>query len=224
MHPRTYKSSSDSAQPLSLREISLALAPFMAGTHLSAIQLEKIGEYVELLVSWNRALSLTAIDDRTEIVARHFGESILAASAVPIRHGRLADVGSGAGFPGLPLKIVCEGLDVVLLEPNHKKCAFLNEVVRKLALKSVEVHSCGYEEYSRGASSPLDFVCSRALGGYRRLLRWAKTALDREGQTVLWLGEQDSILVGKTSGWTWNLPIRIPESSRRVLQVGRPMP
>jgi 16S rRNA (guanine527-N7)-methyltransferase len=208
--------------PLSLEQIALALSPFAAGVHISSKALAKIRAYIELLALWNQSVSLTAIDDKLEMVARHFGESIFAASAVPIRFGRLADVGTGAGFPGLPLKIVCEGLSVVLLEPNLKKCAFLNEVKRELKLEDVEIERSRYEEYrSKGAS--FDFVCSRALGDYRRLLRWARTVLAPEGLVLLWLGEEDSILVGRTKGWSWDLPIRIPESSRRVLQVGRPI-
>lgn len=210
--------------PLSLDQISLTLAPFTVGVELSALQLGQIRDYVELLVTWNRSMSLTAIEDRIEIVARHFGESILAASTVPIRKGRLADVGTGAGFPGLPLKIVSPELSVALLEPNQKKCAFLNEVKRELGLENVEVSRSRFEQYAPDSNLPFDFICSRALGDYRRLLRWAESALAPSGNAVLWLGEEDSILLSKTPDWSWNLPIRIPDSARRVIQVGRPIP
>jgi 16S rRNA (guanine527-N7)-methyltransferase len=213
---------SESLAPLSLEQIAHALSPFAAGVHISSEALQKIQAYIELLTAWNRSISLTAIDDKLEIAVRHFGESIFASSAVPIRSGRLADVGSGAGFPGLPLKIVSDALDVVLLEPNLKKSAFLNEVKRALALDGVDVSRSRYEDY--GAVCRFDFVCARALGDYRRLLRWARTALAPDGRVVLWLGEEDSILVGRTHGWSWDLPIRIPESSRRVIQIGRPSP
>src|SRR5262249_52581812 len=114
-----------SGEPLSLIEISGVLAPFTGEIELSSQQLEQIQSYVELLIAWNRSVSLTAIEDRAEIVSRHFGESIFAASVIPIRNGRLADVGTGAGFPGVPLKIAHEELMVSLFEPNQKKCAFL---------------------------------------------------------------------------------------------------
>ena len=210
----------DPRTPLSLQQISLALSPFAAGVPVSNDATRKIQAYVELLTAWNKSISLTAIDDKAEIVARHFGESIFAASAVPIRSGRLADVGTGAGFPGFPLKIVSPELSVVLLEPNLKKCAFLNEAKRELWLEDVEICRSRYEDY-RSSGSSFDFVCSRALGNYRRLLRWARTVLAPGGRVVLWLGEEDSILIGRTPGWSWDLPIRIPESNRRVLQVGR---
>ena len=209
-----------SQAPLSLEQIAHALSPFAAGVHIPSGALERIQAYIELLTAWNRSISLTAIDDKLEVVVRHFGESIFASSAVPIRSGRLADVGSGAGFPGLPLKIVSDVLDVVLLEPNLKKSAFLNEVKRALALNHVDVSRTRYEDYN--AVCRFDFVCVRALGDYRRLLRWARTALAPNGRVVLWLGKEDSILVVRTRGWSWDLPIRIPESSRRVIQAGRP--
>lgn len=212
----------DPEAPLSIEQIGLALSPFTAGLRLSSNEMAKIREYIEILTNWNQVVGLTAVNDKTEIVARHFGESIFAASAVPIHSGRLADVGTGAGFPGLPLKIVSDGLGVVLLEPSLKKCAFLNEVTRKLALSDVEVSRSRYEDYRPGGA-PFDFVCSRALGGYRNLLRWARSILAPDGRVVLWLGEEDSILVGRTPGWSWDLPIRIPESRRRVIQVGRPL-
>ena len=206
---------------LSLHRISRALAPFSQGLELSPGHLEKIRVYAELLVSWNRSMNLTAIDDPLEIVARHFGESIFAVNTAIIRRSRLADVGSGAGFPGLPLKIVCPDLDVVLIEPNQKKCAFLNEVKRKLELDAVEVVRCRYEDYPVNTSASLDFVCTRALGNYRRLLRWSRTVLSPTGKVVLWLGEEDSILVGRMADWSWDMPKRIPESSRRFIQTGK---
>lgn len=211
----------DRDAPLSLDQISLALAPFTKGIKLSARQLAQIRDYVELLVLWNRTVSLTAIEDPTEIVARHFGESIMAAAVVPIQKGRLADVGTGAGFPGLPLKIACPELELVLLEPNQKKCAFLNEIKRRLDLKNVEVSRSRFEQYAPSPSSAFDLVCSRALGDYRRLLRWAENVLASSGKVVLWLGEEDSILISRTPNWSWELPIRIPDSARRVIQVGQ---
>lgn len=211
-----------SREPLSLEQIALALAPFTAGVQVSSDAMEKIRRYIELLTVWNQTVSLTAINDKLEMVARHFGESLFAASAASVRSGRLADVGAGAGFPGLPLKIVCDELQVVLLEPNLKKCAFLNEVKRELGLNQVEVSRSRYEDYpSTGAG--FDFVCARALGNYRHLLRWARTVLGPGGRVALWLGDEDSVLIGRTSGWSWDLPIRIPESNRRVIQVGRPI-
>lgn len=206
---------------ISLPEIVHALSPYNPGS-LSEFQLVSIARYVALLRKWNETIPLTSIEDEREMVARHFGESIFAASILPMGSGRLADVGSGAGFPGLPLKIAFPELSVTLLEPNIKKCAFLREVHTALAMTDVETVRSRYEEFCAKANS-FDFICARALGGYRRLLQWSKTLLGEQGRVVLWLGMDDSTLISRTKGWLWELPVKIPESRRRVLLVGRPV-
>ena len=208
---------------LSLAQIGSALAHFLADSSLSDSQLAQIQEYICKLVSWNQSVSLTSIENPLEIVTRHFGESIFAASLMPIRLGRLADVGSGAGFPGLPLRILSNTLQVVLLEPNLKKCAFLNDIKGALDMDDVEVSRCRYEEY-RSDRGAFDFLCARALGGYRPLLRWAQSVLKPRGRVLLWLGADDAAAVSRTSGWLWDLPTRIPESHKRFILIGRQRP
>src|ERR1700722_12293888 len=107
-------------------QIITSLAAF--GVQPTPEQISKIREYVILLLKWNNLVSLTSITDPVDIVARHFGESMFAASLLPVENGRLADVGSGAGFPGVALKILHEDLKVVLVESNKKKSAFLSEI------------------------------------------------------------------------------------------------
>jgi 16S rRNA (guanine527-N7)-methyltransferase len=206
---------------LSLPEIADALSPYGASP-LSEPQLKSISAYLALLRKWNETISLTSVEDEREMVARHFGESIFASSIVPIGTGRLADVGSGAGFPGLPLKIAFPGLKVTLLEPNIKKCAFLREVQATLAMTGVETVRLRYEDFSAQPGS-FDFICSRALGGYKRLLQWSRRLLAERGHVVLWLGFDDCTLISRTKGWFWEVPIKIPESKRRVVLVGRPI-
>jgi 16S rRNA (guanine527-N7)-methyltransferase len=204
---------------LTASQIAAMLAPF--GVKLSDEQIASFSRYLELLIYWNETVNLTAVSDPEEIVARHFGEGIFALSILPISHGRLADVGSGAGFPGLPLKIISSGLEAVLLEPNLKKCAFLAEVVAQLRLEGVLIERSRYEEY-RSEVPPFDFVVSRALGNYKTLLRWANRVLKESGKVVLWLGAEDSMLVGRSRGWEWGVPVPIPGSRRRVILIGRP--
>jgi 16S rRNA (guanine527-N7)-methyltransferase len=200
-------------------QIAAALAPFVV--KLSDLQIASFSKYLELLIYWNQTVNLTAVSDPEEIVARHFGESIFALSILPISHGRLADVGSGAGFPGLPLKIISSDLSAVLLEPNLKKCAFLVEAVAQLRLEGVSIERSRYEEH-RSEAPPFDFVVSRALGNYKALLRWANSVLNKSGMVILWLGAEDSILVSRSRGWKWDAPVPIPGSRRRVILVGRP--
>jgi 16S rRNA (guanine527-N7)-methyltransferase len=102
-------------------------------------QVQQIQQYIDILLAWNDKVNLTAIRDPIEILHRHFCESMYAAAAVPVEKGRLADVGSGGGFPGLPLKIIRPGLQVFLIESNIKKATFLAEVIRELGLIDARV-------------------------------------------------------------------------------------
>ena len=205
---------------LSLEEIARTLSPYV-DKPVTDPQLARIARYLALLKKWNQTIPLTSIENDTEIVARHFGESMFAGSLFPLERGRLADVGSGAGFPGFPLKIAFPELQVTLVEPNVKKCAFLREAQRILGISGVEVVRSRYEDFSAAPNS-FDFLCSRALGGYGRLLQWSKTVLKPKGCVILWLGSEDSNILARTKGWNWALPVSIPESRRRVVLTGRP--
>src|SRR5882762_5139975 len=91
---------------------------------LSDIQVQQIQVYTKLLGTWNDKVNLTAIRDPLEILYRHFCESMFGAALLPVENSRLADVGSGGGFPGIPLKIVRPNLHVFLVESSFKKAAF----------------------------------------------------------------------------------------------------
>jgi 16S rRNA (guanine527-N7)-methyltransferase len=197
------------------------LSPFRV--QLSADQIAKIREYIRLLCKWNQSVSLTSVVDPAEILARHFGESMFVCCLIPVKNCRLADLGSGAGFPGLALKIVCPGLRLILIESNKKKCAFLSEIVRSLELENVEVMPIRFEEI-RVSPDFADVITARAVGGFPDILRWAKAALSRRGHLILWVGGDDSTKVSSTPGWIWKPAVKIPESQRRFVLIGRPMP
>lgn len=202
--------------------IRSALAPF--DYEGSSGMVESVRRYVQLLHVWNRRISLTSLEDTEEILARHFGESLFALRAVPILHGRLADVGSGAGFPGLPLKMACPDLEILLIESHAPKAAFLAEVVRSLGLTGVQILNARMDEVNLAGQS-LDFVSARALGDIPSLLRWSESLLKATGKIVLWLGATDAAEIPTFApGWVWRPPIKIPKSKRRVLLVGQKEP
>jgi 16S rRNA (guanine527-N7)-methyltransferase len=180
---------------------------------------DAIKEYIRLLMHWNRRIALTALTDPEEILRFHFGESLFASHAVPIEIGRLADVGTGAGFPGLALKLFRPELYVTLFESNAKKCVFLREVVRSLGLTEVEVVRQRFEDYA--SSGPkFDFIASRALGSFDALLSWSPSTLADHGRAVLWVGLEDARRISTTEGWAWKKPITIPGTRNRMLLVG----
>jgi len=182
-------------------------------------QVTQIQQYIKTLLAWNDKVNLTAIRDPSEILYRHFCDSMYAAQAVPIRNGRLADIGSGGGFPGLPLKILVPELEVFLVESNVKKATFLAEVIRDMRLEGARVLVSRYEELSEELT-PLDFVCSRALGEFAAFLSWAGSRELAAQKAVLWLGGRDIDEVRAIGGWSWHEPVTIPHSLRRYLLIG----
>ncbi len=180
---------------------------------------DQIRAYTDLLLRWNRRISLTTITDPLEILRFHFGESLLAISSVPMRHGRLADVGSGAGFPAIPIRMVCKDIDLTLIESNRKKAAFLAEVARELGLSGIQIHAERMEDVDdRGLG--FDFVTARAVAIDDIFLRWANNHLGPSGVIALWLGREDSGKISLSSSWKWREPVSVPGADRRVILVG----
>src|SRR5271170_5170909 len=162
----------------SASEISNALEPY--GATIAPATADRISAYITLLLKWSRSISLTTVTDPAEIIKFHFGENVFAASALKFAESRLADVGSGAGFPGIPLALAVPSLDVTLIESNSKKCAFLSEVVRELQLSNVTVFRGRMDDYSADPGA-LAFVAARALGQHAELLGWAKKNIAAHG-------------------------------------------
>lgn len=206
---------------LSVETIRRALGEFQLDANDQ--QIVYIQRYMELLLAWNEKINLTAIRDPLEILYRHFCESMYAAVAVPVENGRLADVGSGAGFPGIPLKIMRPDVQVFLIESNMKKATFLAEVLRNIELPDTKVLVSRYEELGEEAA-PLDYVSSRALGDFEPFLAWAASQTIAAKQVILWIGGRDLDHARRGSAWEWQEPIAVPHSLRRYLLVGTKKP
>jgi 16S rRNA (guanine527-N7)-methyltransferase len=202
------------------RQICEALSPFYISPNED--QIAKIRDYLLLLLRWNRSVSLTSIADPTEIVRRHFGESMFASKLLPVENCRLADVGTGAGFPGLALKIASPNIHLTLIDSNKKKCAFLSEVVRNLGFSDVEIRPERFEQIPP-ETVQANCITSRAVGEYKQLLSWATNALVRRGHLVLWVGAEESTRIARTPAWTWQPALRLPDSQRRYILIGRPI-
>lgn len=210
----------DASPKISDEQILEVLAPF--AIRLSSDQITKVKEYLRLIFKWNRLTSLTSITKPSEIISRHFGESMFGATLLPVEKGRLVDIGSGAGFPGLAIKILSPHIKVSLIESNKKKGAFLAEVARNLELPDVEVLLERFEEI-RPEPDFANFITARAVGGFPEILRWSRAALSHRGHLMLWVGGEDITKITNSEGWTWNPPVRIPESQKRFVLVGRYM-
>jgi 16S rRNA (guanine527-N7)-methyltransferase len=182
-------------------------------------QVAQIQEYIKLLLAWNEKVNLTAIRDPLDILHRHFCESMFPAKLVDLDGCRIADIGTGGGFPGLPLKILLPHAQIALVESSIKKAAFLAEVIRTLGLGNVNVVVSRYEELGEEIA-PIDYLCARALGDFGGFLAWAATNRVGAKRAILWLGAKDVEEVEKVKGWTWESPVAVPQSLRRVIIIG----
>jgi 16S rRNA (guanine527-N7)-methyltransferase len=186
---------------------------------LNDTQVLQIQQYTKILWAWNEKVNLTAIRDPLEMLYRHFCESMFGSSLLPVENCRLADVGSGGGFPGLPLKIIRPDLTVFLVESNVKKATFLAEAIRELGLTDARVLVSRFEELGEEVA-PLDVVCSRALGDFARFLEWAASPQVGAKHALLWLGGRDLEEVRALPGWLWEEPTPVPKSLQRFILLG----
>ena len=222
--------------------IAELLAPFLGDSPevrghkravLSAAQMRYISMYIDILLRWNARINLTAVRQPEQIVTRHFGESIFAARqlyapadpGIAAASGSLGarphviDVGSGAGFPGLPIKIWAPGVDLTLVESNQKKATFLREVVRNLGLAGAEVFTGRAEAFAgpRG-----DVVTLRAVERFESIIPVAAGLVTAGGRLAVLIGEAQMNRVRElVPGLKWDLPVRLPMSANRVTIIGR---
>lgn len=132
------------------------------GITLSAWQIEQFSIYKEMLVEWNQKMNLTAIVDEDEIYEKHFLDSILPSFDINIK-GTFCDVGAGAGFPSIPLKIVYPDLKVTIVETLGKRITFLKALCEALKLDDVACVHARAEDYAKQHRESFDFVSARAV-------------------------------------------------------------
>jgi 16S rRNA (guanine527-N7)-methyltransferase len=209
--------------------IAELLRPFLT-LALSDQQLTFISMYIDILLKWNQRINLTAVRTPEEIVTRHFGESLFAAQQlfpgsrasaqrdVASDVSTVVDVGSGAGFPGLPVKIWAPEIRLTLIESNQKKATFLREVVRMLGLEGVDVFAGRAERFPAASA---DVVTLRAVERFEKALSIA-AALVRPGGRLAALIGKSQIEEAKTvvEDVQWQTPVSIPLSNSRVLLAG----
>jgi 16S rRNA (guanine527-N7)-methyltransferase len=204
--------------------ISVLLEPFV-DRPLPEASLQQISTYIDLLLRWNARINLTAVRDPEEIVTRHFGESLfLARHLFPEASARssVLDIGSGAGFPGLPLKIWAPAISLTLVESNHKKATFLREVIRALTLTDVNVITARAETLI-STRPPADIVTVRAVEHFDTILPIAARLLKPSGRLAAMISSaQLPSLSVLTPHLQWSSPIPIPQSQSRVLSISVP--
>lgn len=209
---------------LDAARIAALLEPFVAP--VSPELASQLQIYLDLLLRWNARINLTAVRDPEQIVTRHFGESLFAARALRDAGAfsssavTLADVGSGAGFPGLPIKLFVPEIRLTLIESHNKKATFLREAIRAMDLKEAEVFCGRSESWEQTAN----VVTLRAVEKFEIALGGISNLLAPGGTVGLLIGaRQVSVAQGLLgSSWNFSKPIPIPLGNERVLLVGKP--
>ena len=162
------------------------------GLDLSADQLAQFAEYQRLLAEGNQRANLTAITDPEAVQVRHFFDSLTAVLAVPDWQDdlRVVDLGAGAGFPGVPLRIVFPGIRLTLVESTAKKTAFLHTLAAGLGLDDVDIVTARVEDLARteGYRGQFDVALARGVGPMSVLVEYALPLCKGHGRLVAWKG------------------------------------
>ena len=133
------------------------------GIDITEEKLNKLDKYYDLLIEWNNKINLTRITEKYEVYLKHFYDSLTLIKAVKLNNQTLLDVGTGAGFPGLVLKIVFPNLKVTLVDSLNKRIIFLKSVIEKLNLKGINAIHERIEDYAKISRESFDIVTSRAV-------------------------------------------------------------
>lgn len=158
---------------------------------LSVKQLDQLEKYYDLLIEWNNKINLTRITDKEEVYLKHYYDSITLSRVVNLKEvNTLCDVGTGAGFPGIVLKIIFPNLKVTLIDSLQKRVKYLNEVIKELKITDIEaIHSRG-EDYK----GSFDVVTSRAVANIEKLVNYTMHLVSDNGVFVAMKGNIDEEL------------------------------
>mgnify|MGYP001817115129 FL=1 len=169
----------------------------LLAAHAQGEGLQRLVRYAELLERWSERHNLVSFSSREELVRRHILDALAAAPFLDGR-GRLLDIGSGAGLPGVPLLVVRPLWSGVLLEPRQKRWAFLRVVVRELGIKA-DVECSRYQDL--GDCHPVDVITIRAVGDHKSILEWARGRLTDTGEVILWTTADGAAILEAEVGW-----------------------
>ena len=154
------------------------------GINISVDSLSKLDTYYKLRVEENNKYNLTAITEEEQVYLKHFYDSLTIVKIINLNNQYLLDIGTGAGFPGLVLKIVFPKLKIDLLDSTNKRCQFLQMVINKLQLDNINVINARAEEYAKDNREKYDIVTSRAVAPLKHLLEYSIPTLKVNGTFI----------------------------------------
>ncbi len=206
---------------LDLREFTIRSVRDL-GLTFGETHADQFMRYLAHLIEWNKSINLTTIIDPKKIIIKHFVDSLIGLVATDFpKHGVVLDVGSGGGFPGIPLKIVRPDIRLTLVEPTQKKCSFLNSVIGLLKLQDVSTYCGTIEQYAKQPlRDVIDVVVVRALK-YEEMREHLAALLTSRGKVVLYRTETiRNQEIGKDFYRVSETGLVLPEGSgKRVVTV-----
>lgn len=203
------------------------------GVILSEQQLNQLDKYYNMLVEYNKNINLTAITDYDQVLLKHFYDSLTITKAIELTNQKVCDIGTGAGFPGIVLKIAYPNLEITLVESLTKRCVFLNEVIKELDLKNIKVVNQRAEEFSQKNIEYFDIITSRAVAKLNILLELSIKSLKICGYYIALKANVDEEMksistcltklnASLDSITTFNLPI--DNSLRNIIKIKKDGP
>lgn len=203
------------------------------GVILSEHQLNQLDKYYNMLVEYNKNVNLTAITEYNQVLLKHFYDSLTLTKAIELTNQKVCDIGTGAGFPGIVLKIAYPNLEITLVESLTKRCVFLNEVIKELDLKNIKVVNQRAEEFSQNNIEYFDIITSRAVAKLNILLELSIKSLKIGGYYVALKANVDEEIksistcltklnASLESITTFNLPI--DNSLRNIIKIKKDGP
>ena len=152
-------------------------------------QIEQFYNYMKLLIEWNEKINLTAITEPKEVIIKHFIDSLTIAKFIP-QEATLVDMGTGAGFPGIPLKIYRKDVKITLVDSLNKRIKFLDEVIQKLNLKQIETIHARAEEFGKSSKyrERFDIATSRAVANLATLSEYLVPLVKVTGKCICMKG------------------------------------
>ena len=203
------------------------------GVILSEHQLNQLDKYYNMLVEYNKNVNLTAITEYNQVLLKHFYDSLTLTKAIELTNQKICDIGTGAGFPGIVLKIAYPNLEITLVESLTKRCVFLNEVIKELGLEDIKVVNQRAEEFSHNNIEYFDIITSRAVAKLNILLELSIKSLKIGGYYVALKANVDEEIksistcltklnASLESITTFNLPI--DNSLRNIIKIKKDGP
>ncbi len=152
---------------------------------LDDIKLNQLKKYYELLITWNEKINLTAITDQEQVYLKHFYDSLTLSKIIDLNQElSLVDIGTGAGFPGIVLKILFPNLKITLIDSLNKRIEFLKLIIKELNLKDIEAIHTRIEEYGKVNREQFDIATARAVAPLNILLEYSIPMIKRNGYFV----------------------------------------